>query len=46
MRDIKMSGSESVDPGKHPPYLRLCRREPYVFARWDADGYRLPTDAE
>ena len=37
MREIKDTGPRSVNKETHPPYTRLCRREPYVFPRWDVD---------
>jgi len=47
MRDIKIPGPELVQPShRYSDYARIRRREPYVFARWDVDGYRLPTLAE
>ena len=47
MRDIKIPGPELVQTKhRYAGHLRVARREPYTFARWDVDGYRLPTLAE
>jgi len=49
-RPIKING-EQLGKSMHTKdeyskYLRVNGPEPWVFVRWDADGYRLPTLAE
>ena len=46
-RPIKVAGWELVDT-QHPlkQYGSPRGNEPWLFERWDADGYRLPTEAE
>jgi len=46
-RPIKVAGWEIVDK-KHPlkKYALPRNNEPWLFEKWDADGYRLPTEAE
>jgi len=56
LRRLKVSGPENVDTKNVHPWIgkivngRLQttyhNSEPWLFCRWDADGYRLPTAAE
>ncbi len=46
-RALKVSGPETVsaEPHRYSAYSHLLP-QPWVFTRWDADGFRLPTAAE
>ena len=46
-RALKVSGPELVaaTPHRYAKYSYLVP-QPWIFVRWDADGYRLPTEAE
>jgi len=46
-RALKVSGPELVaaKPHRYAKYSYLVP-QPWIFVRWDADGYRLPTEAE
>lgn len=55
-RPLKISGPEYVDAKDLHPWIgkiadgkvkrTFYNREPWLFCRWDIDGYRLPTAAE
>jgi len=46
-RPIRVAGWEIVDEA-HPmkKYALPRNNEPWLFQKWDSDGYRLPTEAE
>ncbi len=39
-------GRSRLERDRYSQWLRVNDPEPWVFVRWDADGYRLPTLAE
>ncbi|HHH75925.1 MAG TPA: hypothetical protein ENL03_02735 [Phycisphaerae bacterium] len=46
---LKVDGPEYIMPGVHPDlkgFLVGHNANPWIFTRWDVDGYRLPTAAE
>ncbi len=46
-RPIKMDGWEYIEKKpRFEEYLRGKQTVPWMFTRWDVDGYRLPTAAE
>lgn len=47
-RPIKLEGYEYIQVGGHPlqKYMDGGAAKPFIFTRWDTDGYRLPTAAE